>query len=191
MSQAQQDWYFIRHGELELPPGTIPPPLAQLRPISWSRLAEIRRSLLVAIPDIDQAVWVCSTLPRSWESGLLLGAVTPRQSSGFNEQDFGDWHGFSHRELARRDPKGAKQFWSDPIHQAPPHGETFCHMVNRVKSQIYIFKKQFFSYKSIIVICHSGTIRAAHGLSHNLVMDDYLTIEPNRFHHWSITALKF
>ncbi|MDI9409197.1 MAG: histidine phosphatase family protein [Candidatus Pacebacteria bacterium] len=184
-------WFFIRHGKLDIAEGVIPPPEARLVGLTIEQRTSLRDKIHALIPDYDSALWLCSTLPRSWESRLILGAPTPRQLSDFNEQDFGDWHGRSHNDIARTNPAASKDFWRDPVNGVPPGGESFAAMVQRVQQRIIFLNKQNLGYKSIIMIGHSGTIRAAVALSQGLAIPNLLSDLNRHIDHWSVTELNF
>lgn len=191
MIPQQPQWIFIRHGKVDIGEGEIPPPTANLLPLDAEQGGILRHRLKTLIPDPDSVLWICSTLPRSWQSGLILGARSPRQISDFNEQDFGDWHGRSHNQIAESNPVASKNFWRDPITAAPPNGESFAAMVQRVQNRIIFINKHYSGYKTVIMIGHSGTIKAAYGLSQGLPTDRLLMDLSRHRDHWSMTQLNF
>ena len=61
---------------------------------------------------------------RTVETARALG-LEPMLVDEFGEQDFGDWTGRRHDELAAGGGEAYAQFWSDPAHGRPPGGESF------------------------------------------------------------------
>ena len=74
----------------------------------------------------------------------------------FSEQDFGEWTGRRHDELAAHGGEAYAQFWNDPAHGRPPGGESFDDQVARVRQGLLRV-----SPGSATLVVHSGTIRAA------------------------------
>jgi alpha-ribazole phosphatase len=73
----------------------------------------------------------------------------------FAEQDFGDWTGRRHDDLATAGGEAYAQFWNDPARSIPPGGESFEDQVARVRQGIDRIESG-----SAILVIHSGTIRA-------------------------------
>lgn len=92
---------------------------------------------------------------RTVETARALG-LEPMLVSEFSEQDFGDWTGGLHEELAATGGKAYAQFWSDPARGRPPGGESFEDQVARVRLGL-----SRIGPGSAAVVVHSGTIRAA------------------------------
>jgi len=92
---------------------------------------------------------------RTVETARALG-LEPALVNEFREQDFGDWTGHRHDELAASGGEAYVQFWSDPAHGRPPGGESFEDQVARVRLGL----SQIGSGSATLVV-HSGTIRAA------------------------------
>ena len=82
----------------------------------------------------------------------LEPALVPELS----EQDFGDWTGRRHDELAATGGETYAQFWSDPARGRPPGGESFEDQVARVRLGLARI-----SAGPATLVVHSGTIRAA------------------------------
>jgi alpha-ribazole phosphatase len=83
---------------------------------------------------------------------LLLDPVLMRE---FSEQDFGDWTGRRHDDLAAAGDESYVRFWNDPARSTPPGGESFEDQVVRVRQGI----GRIVSGSAVLVV-HSGTIRA-------------------------------
>lgn len=92
---------------------------------------------------------------RTVETARALG-LEPMLVSEFGEQDFGDWTGGLHDELAATGGEAYAQFWSDPARGRPPGGESFEDQVARVRLGL----SRIGAGPATLVV-HSGTIRAA------------------------------
>ena len=73
------------------------------------------------------------------------------------EFDFGVWDGMHHTEVAQRDPILSREFWEKPGSLAPPHGESWNAVTNRVKTSLHHLA-QTHSHADIIVVGHMGMI---------------------------------
>lgn len=92
---------------------------------------------------------------RTVETARALG-LDPQLDRAFGEQDFGDWTGQKHDELAAAGGEAYAQFWGDPAHGRPPGGESFEDQVARVRLGLSRIGP---GHATLVV--HSGTIRAA------------------------------
>jgi len=72
------------------------------------------------------------------------------------EQDFGDWIGRTHDQLAASGGESYARFWRDPARSRPPGGESFEDQIARVRRGLARIEAEV-----AILITHSGTIRAA------------------------------
>jgi alpha-ribazole phosphatase len=88
---------------------------------------------------------------------LLLDPVPIAE---FAEQDFGDWTGRRHNDLAAGGDEGYAQFWDNPAQSRPPRGESFEDQVVRVREGL-----SKIAPGSAILVVHSGTIRATLGVA--------------------------
>lgn len=84
--------------------------------------------------------------------------------SALGEQDFGDWVGLTHDEIAAHDPAAAARFWDDPANRAPPGGEAFTDVLARVAAAIEALGRAH-AGRDLVVVAHAGTIRAALALA--------------------------
>ena len=113
-----------------------------------------------------RALWVTSHLSRAKKTAAAIfdgGAetATPLIEEGLAEQDFGDWQGRTHDELARENTPGyQKQFWLAPARYAPPGGESFTDVIVRVGVVIERLTEAH-KGRDIVAVAHGGTIRAA------------------------------
>jgi len=74
----------------------------------------------------------------------------------FSEQDFGEWTGRCHNDLAAAGGDVYARFWADPAGSKPPGGESFEDQIARVHEGL----RRIEGGRAILVV-HSGTIRAA------------------------------
>jgi alpha-ribazole phosphatase len=103
----------------------------------------------------QQATSYASPWRRTVETARALG-LDPKLVDEFVEQDFGDWTGHSHDELAASDGEAHARFWTDPARERPPGGESFEDQVARVRLGLLRI-----GTGAATLVVHSGTIRAA------------------------------
>ncbi len=85
-----------------------------------------------------------------------LPQVEPR----LDEQDFGDWDGQPWASLWQREPEGTQRWLSDWIQHAPPAGESFAAVSDRVLAWLDEVSTQFDDDALLLVSSHAGPIRA-------------------------------
>lgn len=153
-------WWWLRHarviGGANKLYGRIDLPCDTGDTISFDRLA-------AAVP--EDAVWLVTPLSRTRQTFDALASagapVTyPEVEPAFIEQDFGDWQGLGWSEMQAREPKKYKEFWQDPVRNAPPGGESFAAVIERVRDGIATWCQRA-DGRSIVVVAHGGSIRAA------------------------------
>ena len=119
----------------------------------------------------EEAVFLVSPLTRCRQTAEALFAEANWQiMEDFREQNFGDWENCSYDQPEIRN-SGA--FWRDPGNTAPPGGESFAHMSDRV--QTAISGQQTSGDK--IVVAHAGVIRAAVALALELAPHQALRLQ--------------
>jgi len=114
------------------------------------------------------AAWVVSPLSRTRATAAAIRAhmasasdeADPVAEPDLIEQDFGDWCGLSHDEIARTDPERARRFWDAPARVAPPGGESFAEVTARVGPALARLGEAH-AGRDVIVVTHGGVIRAA------------------------------
>ncbi|HLJ63509.1 MAG TPA: histidine phosphatase family protein [Stellaceae bacterium] len=122
-----------------------------------------------------EAVWVTSPLQRTHLTARAIvaaGLPGPDPIPGpavtvepdLIEQHFGEWQGVSYAELASRTGNHWPRFWLAPAHEAPPGGESFASLMERVHPAILRLSERF-AGNDIISVSHGGTIRAALALA--------------------------
>ena len=140
------------------------------------------RTLATRLP--SGALWVTSHLGRAKETAAAIVAAngergdapaTPLVEPDFGEQDFGDWHGRSYAELERSGDMVYHKFWAAPAHHAPPGGESFVDVVERVADAIARLTDAH-AGRDIVAVAHGGTIRAALALAFGLEPEAALAV---------------
>jgi alpha-ribazole phosphatase len=121
------------------------------------------------------AVWVTSTLRRTHETAAAIiraGLPGPQPIPGAEaiemadlaEQNFGAWQGLTYDELQQSRAGDFHRFWHAPAHEAPPGGESFIAVIERVSGAIHRLVEAY-PGRDIIAVAHGGTIRAALALA--------------------------
>jgi alpha-ribazole phosphatase len=141
--------WLIRHAPVEGVAGTIH---ASDAPANLSDRVQLD-GLRQCLP--RDAASYASPSRRTAETARALG-LEPELVSEFSEQDFGDWTGHRHEELAGSGGETYAQFWNDPARAKPPGGESFEDQVTRVRLGL----SRIGTGPATLVV-HSGTIRAA------------------------------
>jgi broad specificity phosphatase PhoE len=136
--------------------------------------AESFRGLARLLP--EGAVWVTSHLSRTRLTAAAIvdgGAVAPEPlvERDLGEQDFGDWQGLTHAAIEAANPDIYHKFWLAPARHAPPGGESFVDVIDRVRPVVERMTADH-SGRDIVAVAHGGTIRAALAIA--------LDVEPDR-----------
>ncbi len=163
-------WWWVRHAPSAGIPGIIHGQDDVDADLSDQAAIDARRATLP-----EDAVWLTSGLPRTVQTATALGGTDCRAVPGLMEQDFGEWNGKSWDDL--RDDT-AREFWQNFATQAPPGGESFVHMMNRVSDAIAELSLEY-EGKDIIAVTHSGTIRTALSMALDLFAKSALTFQLN------------
>ena len=86
------------------------------------------------------------------------------------ELNFGEWEGLHWNEIEQR-PE-AQAFFDDYLRCAPPGGESFIQLIERVESFLMEIKNKHPRHQ-VLVVSHGGPIRAIYGLLENLEPEKY------------------
>lgn len=141
---------LLRHPSVAAPPGTCygrtDPPLAAS---AAEEIAAALRALppgraVVASP-AGRCRQLAEAIAASWDVPLQ---IDPR----LRELDFGDWEG---RPWAEIDRAESDPWAADPEHRAPPGGESFVRLRDRVEAALADLAP------AAAVVTHAGPIRAA------------------------------
>jgi alpha-ribazole phosphatase len=111
------------------------------------------------------AVTVISPLRRTRQTyealrGAGAALTDPLIEPDFAEQSFGRWEGLRWSDMQAREPDAYARFWQDPVHNAPPAGESFAAQMQRTATAIERLSTGF-EGRDVISVSHGGTIRAA------------------------------
>lgn len=147
MSEITWFW-LIRHAAVDGPKGTIWPANAAANLGDRHSLDLLRTHL----PRGAKAY--ASPARRTIETAKAL-QLDPVLVPELAEQDFGEWTGRCHDELAAAGDETYARFWNDPARSTPPGGESFEDQIARVRHGINRIEAG-----SAILVVHSGTIRA-------------------------------
>jgi alpha-ribazole phosphatase len=140
--------WLVRHAAVRGDEGTIHPLDAPADLSDRARLEALRRHLP------RDAASYASPARRTIDTARAL-RIDPVLVPEFGEQDFGDWTGRRHDDLAVSGSANYAQFWKDPACTKPPGGESFEDQVTRVRQGLLKVQPG-----SATLVIHSGTIRA-------------------------------
>ena len=101
------------------------------------------------------AAVIASPSTRTMATAAALG-LRPVAEPNFREQNFGDWTGRCHDDLACEPGNACRDFWRAPGNSRPPGGESFAEQVLRVRDGLAALPPG-----DVILVVNSGTIRAA------------------------------
>jgi len=130
----------------------------------------------------ENPVWVTSHLRRTHKTARSIheqlpngAALEPLIEPDLAEQHFGDWQGLTHDELAKRRNGEWHRFWHAPAVEAPPGGESFVQVIERVGAVIARLSEAH-AGRDIVAVTHGGTIRAAVAIALDLDPERALAI---------------
>jgi alpha-ribazole phosphatase len=146
---GESSFWLVRHAPVDGVAGAIHSTDAPADLNDRARLEAVRRRL--------PRVGACYASParRTIETARALG-LDPVAVPEFAEQDFGEWTGRRHGDLAESHDDHYVRFWSDPAASRPPGGESFQDQVQRVRRGMLEIAPG-----AATLVVHSGTIRAA------------------------------
>ena len=139
---------LLRHGPtnattMGAPLGKLDLPVNSYGQTIWP---QVRKELLEL--NIQQVI--TSNLCRARDHAIDLG-IPYKVIAALNEQDFGAWDGLPWSSIS-----GAQAFFTDPINNTPPNGESFRDCVNRVS---LVIKTLSITNVSTLILAHSGSLR--------------------------------
>jgi alpha-ribazole phosphatase len=155
MSEDVRLW-LIRHAPVAGLAGVIHGDDAPADTSDTATIAALRAKLPT------RAVGFASPSVRTLETAAALG-LRPINEAKFREQDFGDWTGRRHDDLARELGAAYHDFWRAPADSKPPGGESFAEQIDRVREGFGKLPPD-----DVILVVHSGTVRAALAIALNL-----------------------
>jgi alpha-ribazole phosphatase len=148
MSGGTHFW-LVRHAAVDGPAGTIWPSGASADLRDGGSFDRLRAHLP------KEAKAYASPAQRTIDTATAL-QLDPLLMGEFAEQDFGEWTGRRHDDLAAAGGEAYAQFWNDPARSIPPGGESFADQIVRVRRGVDRIRTG-----AAILVVHSGTIRAA------------------------------
>jgi alpha-ribazole phosphatase len=148
VSESSRLW-LIRHAPVPDAPGVIHDRDAPADTSDAAVLAALRERL-----PRDAAQFASPSL-RTLQTAAALG-LNPAPDPDFLEQDFGDWTGRRHDDLAREFGAAYDDFWKAPAENRPPNGESFADQVMRMRDALAKLPSG-----DVVLVVHSGTVRAA------------------------------
>jgi alpha-ribazole phosphatase len=77
------------------------------------------------------------------------------------EMDFGAWEGRTHAEIDAADGERLAAWWADPLHRAPPSGESLGDVVARVQGWLARLQAAHGADATAVAVSHVGPIKAA------------------------------
>jgi alpha-ribazole phosphatase len=159
---AETNLWLIRHAPVDGPRGVIHGPDAPADVSDATAFAALKARLP------QHAAAFCSPARRTFETALALG-LDPVKQSAFREQDFGSWTGRRHDDLVAELGHAYHEFWRSPASNRLPGGESFVDQVARAAAGLAALPAG-----DVILIVHSGTIRAALAIALDLAPDSAL-----------------
>ena len=147
--RGDANFWLVRHAAVDGPAGTIWPPGASADLRDGGSFDRLRAHLP------KEAKAYASPAQRTIDTAKAL-QLDPHLMPEFAEQDFGEWTGRRHDDLAATGGEAYAQFWGDPARSIPPGGESFADQLVRVRRGVDRIKTG-----AAILVVHSGTIRAA------------------------------
>jgi broad specificity phosphatase PhoE len=159
-------WWWVRHAPVTVNNGCV---YGQTDPVCDCDDEAAFAGLAGLLP--KDAVWVTSHLTRTHMTAAAIvraGLPGPDPVPGpgvlvepdLAEQSFGEWHGMKYTALAALQADAYHRFWLAPAHEAPPGGESFVHVMERVARTVRRLNEEY-EGRDIIAVTHGGTIKAA------------------------------
>lgn len=118
-------------------------------------------ALAIWIKKQKPQVLLSSPSKRVLSTAEIIGAKlksTPQIVEELNEWNVGTWDGKSYWDIKKDEPAAYARWSRDPIHIAPPNGESIAGLCQRIKDQIREIIANH-EGKSIALITHAGVIR--------------------------------
>lgn len=155
-------YFLVRHGETDWNvvgrlQGRRDVPLNALGRIQAGRVGRVLHQL-AGPPDL--LAYVSSPLSRAVETMRILRTSLDLPAADFNtdprlaEISFGQWEGQTWPEIRRRDHDGVKRRDLDPWNFAPPGGESYRTLCDRVNAACAELEGE------AVIVTHGGVIRA-------------------------------
>jgi alpha-ribazole phosphatase len=156
---TEANLWLIRHAPVDGPRGVIHGPEAPADLSDTAAFAALKARLPA------EALAVCSPARRTFETAVALG-LDPVKRAWFREQDFGAWTGARHNDLVAELGDAYREFWKFPAGNRPPGGESFVDQIGRTVTGLATLPAG-----DVVLVVHSGTIRAALAIALDLAPD--------------------
>ncbi len=160
--RAATHLWLIRHAPVDGPRGVVHGPDAPADLGDVAAFAALKARLPV------NAFAVCSPARRTRETARML-KLDPVDEPDFAEQDFGDWTGRRHDDLAAELGAAYQNFWQVAAGNRPPGGESFADQIERARRGFARLPAG-----DAVLVVHSGTIRALLAIALELAPDHAL-----------------
>ena len=165
MANSPTRWWWIRHAPVTSHAGRI----YGNQDVACDCSDEaVFRGLAAQLP--DDAVWIVTPLGRTRATAEALARHHAAVPADFEieprlaEQNFGEWQGLTHDELAQQRSGAWHRFWLAPAEEVPPGGESFAAVSARVAEAIEALTRRH-AGRDIVCVSHGGPIRAALSLA--------------------------
>ena len=174
MTRTVTRWWLVRHAPVVGHDGRIYG--SNDVPADVSDSAAFRK-LAGSLP--ENSLLVSSHLSRAKRTAeaLVDGGLRYTErliEEDLGEQNFGRWQGRTWEDIsAEEDAVGAHKFWTAPASHAPPGGESFHDVIERV-SRVVNRLTDHHGGRDIVAVIHGGSIRAT--LAHALAMDPEIAL---------------
>lgn len=131
-------------------------------PLSRTGRAQARWLARQLAPIALQAIY-SSDLSRAHETAVYIAErqaqpVPIRVSEQWRELNFGAWEGLTYDKIAKQF-QTQLAFFTDPLHHAPPHGESLTDLLRRLRQALVQLQAET-TEGDIAIISHGGPLRA-------------------------------
>lgn len=113
------------------------------------------------LPEIEPDVLLTSPSMRVRTTADIIGAslgMQPAVVEGLNEWSVGDWEGRTYLDIKKSEPELYRRWSEDPIHNAPPNGESIQDLCARAGRFIRQLTAEH-EGRRIALVTHAGIVR--------------------------------
>lgn len=163
------DLYLIRHTRPDVKTGVCYGQLdVPLLPSYEEEFAEVAGKLPIVEIVYTSPLLRCRLLAQHLAE---LHQARVAVDSRWSELDFGEWEGRAWNEIDRKE----SDYWANHYAtHAPPKGESYRHLYERVSESLWALVAQ--SQKRTAVVSHAGPIRAALAQCEGMAAENYPTL---------------
>lgn len=174
MTSTVTRWWLVRHAPVVGHDGRIYGSNDVPADVSDS---ETFRKLADSLPENGLLVSSHLSRARHTADALIEGGLRFAErfiEEDLGEQDFGEWQGRTWDDIsAEEEAVGAHKFWTAPASHAPPGGESFHAVIDRVGQVVQRLTDRH-GGRDIVAVIHGGSIRAT--LAHALAIDPEIAL---------------